>query len=169
MALLGALRAQKTKNQKPKTKNQKPKTKNQKPKTKKFSGHRPPKNDSGCCGFSRPIRASPPLKKDDSHARRDAGQGSWYRMYLTIRGRQRIFSARISWNAGQRGSQGDTSPCIVRGRSPQKAVTQWQLNQPGRAGTQYVSRQKCRSHLKTITIAARCKWYSSCPTSPLQI
>src|SRR5690606_30523046 len=30
MALLGALRAQKTKNQKPKTKNQKPKTKNQK-------------------------------------------------------------------------------------------------------------------------------------------
>src|SRR5690606_31154572 len=33
---------------------------------------------------------------------------------------------------GQRGSQGDTSPCIVRGRSPQKAATQWQLNQPGR-------------------------------------
>src|SRR5690606_10473951 len=52
------------------------------------------KNDSGCCGFSRPIRASPPMKKDGSHARRDAGQGSWYRMYLTIRGRQRIFSAR---------------------------------------------------------------------------
>src|SRR5690606_5371468 len=74
--------------------------------------------------FSRPIRASPPMKKDGSHARRDAGQGSWSRMYLTIRGRQRIFSARISGNAGQRGSQGDTSPCIVRGRSPQKAVTQ---------------------------------------------
>src|SRR5690606_31505309 len=65
-----------------------------KPKTKKFSGHRPPKNVSSCCGFSRPIRASPPMKKDGSHARRDAGQGSWYRMYLTIRGRQRIFSAR---------------------------------------------------------------------------
>src|SRR5690606_12824463 len=53
--------------------------------------------------FFRPNRASPPLKKAGSHARRDAGQGSWYRRYLTIRGRWRNFSARISWNAGQRG------------------------------------------------------------------
>src|SRR5690606_10160016 len=37
--------------------------------------------------FFRPNRASPPMKKTGSHARRDAGQGSWYRMYLTIRGR----------------------------------------------------------------------------------
>src|SRR5690606_20135159 len=51
---------------KPKTKNQKPKTKNQKPKTKNQNIFRPQaaKNDSGCCGFSRPIRASPPMKKD---------------------------------------------------------------------------------------------------------
>src|SRR5690606_2902490 len=38
-------------------------------------------------GLFRPIRTGPPLEKDGSHARRDAGQGSWYRMYLTIRGR----------------------------------------------------------------------------------
>ncbi|QQD21265.1 hypothetical protein GJQ54_05530 [Oceanospirillaceae bacterium ASx5O] len=111
----------KAKSQKPKAKSQKPKAKSQKPKAKspkkkkqkpkrkrknqnsKFFRPQAAKNDSGCCGFSRPNRASPLVKKAGSHARRDAGQGSWYRMYLTIRGRQRIFSARISWNAGQRG------------------------------------------------------------------
>src|SRR5690606_18834750 len=52
----------------------------------------------------------------------DSGQGSWHRTCLTIRWLNRIFSARISWDAGQRGSQGDTSPCIgVRGRSPVNA------------------------------------------------
>src|SRR5690606_14401865 len=69
-------------------------TKNKKQKTKKNIRPQAAKNDSGCCGFSRPNRASPPLKKAGSHARRDAGQGSWYRTYLTIRGRWRIFSAR---------------------------------------------------------------------------
>src|SRR5690606_33038939 len=92
--LVGALCAQK-----PKAKSQKPKKK-QKPKRKrknqnsKFFRLQAAKNDSGCCGYSRPIRSSPLMKKAGSHARRDAGQGSWYRMYLTIRGRQRIFSAR---------------------------------------------------------------------------
>src|SRR5690606_16321037 len=112
----------------PKTQNPKPKTQNPKPKTQKFFRPQAAKIYSGCCGFSRPIRASPQVKKSGSHARRDAGQGSWYRMYLTIRGRQRIFSARISWNAGQRGSQGDTSPRIVRGRSSQNAGTQCRLS-----------------------------------------
>src|SRR5690606_1929372 len=80
----------KTKNQKPKTKNQKPKTKNQKPKTKKQKTKnkkqkkklfRPQaaKTYSGCCGFSRPIRASPQIKKYGSHARmipgKDRGTG----------------------------------------------------------------------------------------------
>src|SRR5690606_32993601 len=83
IAFLGALRAQN-------------------PKTQKSSGLRPPKRFR-LLWFFRPIRASPPLKKDGSHARRDAGQGSWYRMYLTIRGRKRVCSARISWDAGQRG------------------------------------------------------------------
>src|SRR5690606_33338547 len=69
-----ALRAQKTK------------PKNIRPQAAKILSH--------CCGYSRPIRSSPLMKKAGSHARRDAGQGSWYRMYLTIRGRQRIFSAR---------------------------------------------------------------------------
>src|SRR5690606_28438116 len=89
---------------KQKTKNKKQKTKNKKQKTKKrkypAEGR---KNIFKLLLFSRPIRASPPVKKAGSHARPDAGQGSWYRMYLTIRGRQRIFSARISWDAGQRG------------------------------------------------------------------
>src|SRR5690606_1938969 len=55
----------------------KPKTKNQKPK----ENIRPQaaKNDSGCCGFSRPIRASPQIKKYGSHARmipgKDRGTG----------------------------------------------------------------------------------------------
>ncbi|QQD20796.1 DUF523 domain-containing protein [Oceanospirillaceae bacterium ASx5O] len=49
----------------------------------------------------------------------DSGQGSWHRTCLTIRWLNRIFLARISWDAGQRGSQGDTSPCNTRGRSPQ--------------------------------------------------
>src|SRR5690606_7883588 len=87
MALLSALRAQnqkpKNKNQKPKTKNQKPKTKNQKPKTKKQRKKlfRPQaaRTYSGCCGFSRPIRASPQIKKYGSHARmipgKDRGTG----------------------------------------------------------------------------------------------
>ena len=45
----------------------KPKTKNQKPK----ENIRPQaaKIDSGCCGFTRPIRASPQVKKAGSHAR----------------------------------------------------------------------------------------------------
>ncbi len=85
--LVGALCAQKPKSQK----------------AKKLFRPQAAKISSGCCCFSRPNRASPPVKKAGSHAWRDAGQGSWYRMYLTIRGRQRIFSARISWNAGQRG------------------------------------------------------------------
>src|SRR5690606_31559661 len=61
-----------TKNQKPKTKNQKPKTKNQKPK----ENIRPQaaKKDSGCCGFTRPIRASPQVKKAGSHARMTPGK-----------------------------------------------------------------------------------------------
>ncbi len=63
----------------------KPKTQN--PKPKKIFRPQAAKIDSDCCGFSRPNRASPPLKKSGSHARRDAGQGSWYRMYLTIRRR----------------------------------------------------------------------------------
>src|SRR5690606_13344870 len=75
----------KTQNQKPITKNPKPKTQNPKPK-KIFRPHAA-KRHSDCCGFSRPNRASPPLKESGRHARRDAGQGSWYRMYLTIRGR----------------------------------------------------------------------------------
>src|SRR5690606_4774598 len=88
MALLGALRAQ----------NPKPKTQN--PKPKKFFRPQAAKNDSGCCGFSRPIRASPQVKKSGSHARRDAGQGSWYRMYLTIRGRWRFFFSKDQLGRG---------------------------------------------------------------------
>src|SRR5690606_8309869 len=56
MALLSALRAQ----------NQKTKTKNQK---KKLFRPQAAKTYSGCCGFSRPIRASPQIKKYGSHAR----------------------------------------------------------------------------------------------------
>src|SRR5690606_20759482 len=66
----------KTKNQKTKTKNQKPKTKNQK---KKLFRPQAAKTYSGCCGFSRPIRASPQIKKYGSHARmipgKDRGTG----------------------------------------------------------------------------------------------
>src|SRR5690606_31449130 len=61
--------------------------KTQNPKPNKIFRPQAAKRHSDCCGFSRPNRASPPLKKSGSHARRDAGQGSWYRMYLTIRGR----------------------------------------------------------------------------------
>ena len=92
---LGALRAQKPKSQKAK----KPKSQ----KAKKIIPAAGRKNLFRLLLFFRPNRASPPLKKSGSHARRDAGQGSWYRRYLTIRGRWRNFSARISWNAGQRG------------------------------------------------------------------
>ncbi len=70
--LLGALRTQ---------------AKKEKRKKKKFFRPQAAKTLSNCCGFSRPNRASPQVKKSGSHARRDAGQGSWYRMYLTIRGR----------------------------------------------------------------------------------
>src|SRR5690606_28266197 len=45
--------------------------KTQKPKNLPASGRQ---NDSGCCGFSRPIRASPPLKKDGSHDRMTPGK-----------------------------------------------------------------------------------------------
>src|SRR5690606_29485584 len=100
---LGALLAQKPKSQKAK----KPKSqKAKKPKSQKAKKIIPAagrKNLFRLLLFFRPNRASPPLKKAGSHARRDAGQGSWYRRYLTIRGRWRNFSARISWNAGQRG------------------------------------------------------------------
>src|SRR5690606_8750403 len=70
----------KTQNPKPKTQNPKPKTQNPKPKTqnpkpKKIFRPQAAKRHSDCCGFSRPNRASPPLKKSGSHARRDAGQG----------------------------------------------------------------------------------------------
>src|SRR5690606_26146779 len=56
---------------KPKTKNQKPKTKNQK---KKLFRPQAAKKRSGCCGFSRPIRASPQIKKYGSHARMIPGK-----------------------------------------------------------------------------------------------
>src|SRR5690606_4620186 len=62
MVLLSALCAQ---NQKPKTKNQKPKE-NIRPQA--------AKKDSGCCGFTRPIRASPQVKKAGSHARMTPGK-----------------------------------------------------------------------------------------------
>src|SRR5690606_3349633 len=74
--------------------------KTQNPKPKKFFRPQAAKNDSGCCGFSRPIRASPQVKKSGSHARRDAGQGSWYRMYLTIRGRWRCFFSKDQLGRG---------------------------------------------------------------------
>src|SRR5690606_30522240 len=71
MALLSALRAQK---QKPKTKNQKPKTKNQKPKTKRKYPAAGRKKRFRLLRFSRPIRASPQVKKYGSHARMTPGK-----------------------------------------------------------------------------------------------
>src|SRR5690606_8804936 len=63
MIMLGALRAQKPK----------------KEKRKNPSGRRPHSLLS-LLVFYRPISSSPPMKKSGSYDRRDAGQGSWYRM-----------------------------------------------------------------------------------------
>jgi len=101
-----------------------PKTQNPKPKTQKFFRPQAAKIYSGCCGFSRPIRASPKFGKANSIVWMIPNErvGAWMPL-------GRVCSIGFgkqgkSWYAGQRGSQGDTSPCIVRGRSPQKAVTQ---------------------------------------------
>src|SRR5690606_32397906 len=85
MALLSALRAQKQKNKKTKkqknkktkkqkNKNQKPKTKNQKPKTKRKYPAAGRKKRFRLLRFSRPIRASPQVKKYGSHARMTPGK-----------------------------------------------------------------------------------------------
>src|SRR5690606_29811460 len=132
-----ALRAQ---NPKPKTQNPKPKTQN--PKPKKFFRLQAAKNDSGCCGFSRPIRASPQAKKSGSHARRDAGQGSWYRTYLTIRGRWRFFVSKAT-TGGSNGRR------LARGRA--KRVT---------AGTR--AREDCKEIL-LLTLGRRAG-FCSCKT-----
>jgi len=66
----GALRAQNQKTKKPK-KTKKTKKENFRPQA--------AKKDSGCYGFSRPIRSSPQIKKYGSHARmipgKDRGTG----------------------------------------------------------------------------------------------
>src|SRR5690606_5688656 len=73
-------KTKKQKNQKTKKKNQKhKKPKNQqtkKTKKQKKENFRPQaaKKDSGCYGFSRPIRASPQVKKAGSHARMTPGK-----------------------------------------------------------------------------------------------
>ncbi len=89
--------------------------------------------------FYQPIRSSPKFAKANSIVWMIPNErvGAWMPL-----GRVCVigFGKRgNSWDAGQRGSQGDTSPCIIRGRSPQKAVTQWQLNQPGGAGRAGIS------------------------------
>src|SRR5690606_37788212 len=104
-----------TKNQKPKTKNQKPKTKRKYPAAGRISF-------ANCCGFFRPIRSSPKFAKANSIVWMTPNEwpGAWMPL-------GRVCSIGFgkrgnSWDAGQRGSQGDTSPCIgVRGRSPVKA------------------------------------------------
>src|SRR5690606_8024344 len=72
-----------------------------------------------CCGFSRPIRSSPMVTKANSIVWMIPNErvGAWMPLGRVC---SIGFGKRgTSWNAGQRGSQGDTSPCIVRGRSPQ--------------------------------------------------
>src|SRR5690606_19778506 len=59
---------------KTKTKNQKPKTKNQKPKTKRKYPAAGRKKRCRLLRFSRPIRASPQVKKYGSHARMTPGK-----------------------------------------------------------------------------------------------
>src|SRR5690606_36073502 len=71
--------ARKTQNPKPKTQNPKPKTQNPKPKTqnpkpKKILPAEGRKNIFKLLLFSRPIRASPPMKKSGSHARMIPGE-----------------------------------------------------------------------------------------------
>src|SRR5690606_22528925 len=70
MALLGALYAQYQKlKTKRKKKKEKRKKKKEKRKKKKLFRPQAARIYSNCCGFSRPIRASPQIKKYGSHAR----------------------------------------------------------------------------------------------------
>src|SRR5690606_42066453 len=77
----------------------------------------------------RPIRSSPKFAKVNSIVWMITNErvGAWMPLGRVC---SIGFGNRgISWKAGQRGSQGDTSPCKTRGRSPQKAAAQRQLKQ----------------------------------------
>src|SRR5690606_22616720 len=116
----GALRAQNQKTKKPKNqKTKKPKNqKNKKTKKRKFPAAGRQKRFRLLRFF--PAHSGQPAGEKSRLARPgDPGQRPWDRTGLPVRWPKPVFLTRSSWAPGQRGWQGDTSPCNTSGRRPQ--------------------------------------------------